>query len=169
MGSGVSKQAADFLVLVKTGDRRNAGIAANVFIILHDAHGNQSEEIKLDKLLHNGFKRGKTGRFPVLNKWQLLGDIKAIEILHDGAGKSEDWLVEKIEVRSLSGEGNGTSVFPINTRLPANQRMRYYEFNCVLPQHDARGEQRRRELDAMCLLYQYDGPVGAMRQVSTSC
>ena len=106
MGSGVSKQAADFLVLVKTGDRHNAGTAANVFIILHDAHGNQSEEIKLDKLLHNGLKRGKTGRFPVLNKWQLLGDIKAIEILHDGAGKSEDWLVEKIEVRS-GGKGGG--------------------------------------------------------------
>ena len=167
MGSAASIGSTEFLIQVKTADRLSAGTSASVVLALEDSTGKRSNDIKLEKRLFTGFKRGTTESFKVTNTWGLSRDITAMEVWQDGAGANDKWLVEKIEVAVLmeTGKGKSTAIFPVNTWLSANLRMRYREFNCALPQHDPNHEQRRHQLESERLLYQYGGPPGLPRKV----
>lgn len=149
MGNCLSGPTSEYVIYVRTGDRKHAGTDANVRIVLHDDHGNCSEEITLDNFLKNDFERGALDQFEVPKKMiknvKRLGKVTEIEFWRDDAGLGSDWYVDKIIV-----ENKGTNhmfVFPVFRWVREDWHYRIVHLDTTLPQFDKYPDQRRMELD----------------------
>ncbi|XP_041496830.1 lipoxygenase homology domain-containing protein 1 isoform X2 [Microtus oregoni] len=94
-------KSTTFSVTVKTGDKKNAGTDANVFITLF---GTQDDNgitlLKSSKTNSDKFERDSIEIFTVetLN----LGDLWKVRIGHDNTGKAPGWFVDWVEVDAPS-------------------------------------------------------------------
>ncbi|XP_071795423.1 lipoxygenase homology domain-containing protein 1-like [Asterias amurensis] len=96
-----------YRVTVKTGDKKNCGTSANVFIQLKGAKG-KSAKRKLTKKstkTESGFVKTKYSRnttkiFKV--KMQDVGELQTLTVEHDGLEKTDSWFLEDIEVVNLA-------------------------------------------------------------------
>ncbi|XP_033639994.1 arachidonate 5-lipoxygenase-like [Asterias rubens] len=146
-----------YKIYVKTGDRKGAGTDANIFIILHNANDVASKEVKLDRLFHDDFERGKTDDF----KAKLpsdFGPVKRIELWRDTHGAFDAWYLEKIDIYETpkGGERKGPYQFPVHRWIPGKKRVIFNEFDSLLPQHDPlKDTQRKEELAMHRKLYQF--------------
>ncbi|POI32547.1 hypothetical protein CIB84_003701 [Bambusicola thoracicus] len=94
-------KSTTYIVKVKTGDKKNAGTDANVFITLYGSKDDTGiVSLKASKLNKNKFERGKIDEFTVESV--DIGDLKKIKIGHDNAGNSNGWFLEWVEIDAPS-------------------------------------------------------------------
>ncbi|XP_040840655.1 lipoxygenase homology domain-containing protein 1 isoform X3 [Ochotona curzoniae] len=94
-------KSTTFSVTVKTGDKKNAGTDANVFITLF---GTQDDTgitlLKSSKTNSDKFERDSIEIFTV--EALDLGDLWKVRIGHDNTGKAPGWFVDWVEVDAPS-------------------------------------------------------------------
>lgn len=79
---------------VETGDERQAGTSARVYIVLHGGKGGTKTSGKI--WLNNGkFERGKTDEFNV-EVAQMLSPLSKIDIGHDNGGAGPGWFCQQV-------------------------------------------------------------------------
>jgi hypothetical protein len=100
---------AQYRILVDTGDRKNAGTDADVFLTIYGI-GIRSDEFQLISVdpLVNPFERNSTSEFNVVLR--ELGSLESVRVRHDNQGSEPGWFLEKITIQNLTTWQ--TSVFP---------------------------------------------------------
>ncbi|ELW69334.1 Lipoxygenase homology domain-containing protein 1 [Tupaia chinensis] len=94
-------KSTTFSVTVKTGDKKNAGTDANVFITLFGTQDNTGITLlKSSKTNSDKFERDSIEIFTV--ETLDLGDLWKVRIGHDNSGKAPGWFVDWIEVDAPS-------------------------------------------------------------------
>ncbi|CAL4102967.1 unnamed protein product, partial [Meganyctiphanes norvegica] len=161
-----------YRVRVITGDRRNAGTDANVYIILTDERGQNSKDLHCNLLFRNDHERGQTTVIDVEVDAGVEGAIQRLEVWRDNAlniprlglirgilqkdtspRDSAEWFLDRIEVDEVS-DGN-CWVFPVHRWIHPDKRYKVELYDCLLPQDDPNIEDRRQELLEKKKLYQY--------------
>ncbi|GAB1603283.1 arachidonate 5-lipoxygenase-like [Argonauta hians] len=151
MGNAVRRYLnSDFLIFVRTGDRKHASTDANVKIILINEEDVKSHEIVLDNLLRDDFRKGASDTFSVRNL-RDFGRVEKIEFWRDNAGVSPDWYVEKIMVENV--QTNEMTIFPVFRWIKANYHYMIRHLDTSLPQDDQQVEQRKMELEEKRKIY----------------
>eukprot|EP01118_Nematostelium_gracile_P009375 TRINITY_DN3151_c0_g1_i3.p1 TRINITY_DN3151_c0_g1~~TRINITY_DN3151_c0_g1_i3.p1 ORF type:complete len:513 (-),score=190.16 TRINITY_DN3151_c0_g1_i3:51-1589(-) len=84
-----------YVVTVRTGDIRGAGTDAKVFINIFGSNGDTGRRT-LDNSSHN-FAKGRTDIFTV--DAVDIGEIKKVEIGHDGTGFGAGWYLQDVSVK----------------------------------------------------------------------
>lgn len=152
---------ADFVVHVKTGDRKGAGTDANVYFRIHDDSGNSSDENLLDAYFHNDHERGESTSYGIWSAKHLKNVFK-VEFRRDNYGFGDSWYLDYIEVED---KRRGTRhSFPVHRWVKPNWSYFVPEFDSCLPELDERREERMFELAEKKKLYEYvmnveNGPV----------
>ncbi|XP_053910565.1 lipoxygenase homology domain-containing protein 1 [Cuculus canorus] len=101
LGLEQKAKSTTYTVKVKTGDKKNAGTDANVFITLYGSKDDTGiVSLKASKINKNKFERGKVDEFTVESV--DLGDLKKIKIGHDNKGNSNGWFLEWVEIDAPS-------------------------------------------------------------------
>ncbi|XP_056377906.1 lipoxygenase homology domain-containing protein 1-like isoform X2 [Hyla sarda] len=115
----VEEDEGEYNIMVHTGDIKEAGTKANVYIILFYENGNSSGPVQLKTPLEDirPFQNGKVDTFIVTTKNK--GKISHIEIGHDGKGLGNGWFLEKVEIVRESAEE--TLLFPCNRWLAEDE------------------------------------------------
>jgi hypothetical protein len=94
-------KAADYVITTVTGSKLGSGTDANVYLIIH---GDKGETDKLHLTKQTGgdklFEKGQTDVFNI--KALNVGEIKKINISHDGKGMGAGWFVETIKIENLT-------------------------------------------------------------------
>uniref|UniRef100_G3T1Y4 Lipoxygenase homology PLAT domains 1 n=1 Tax=Loxodonta africana TaxID=9785 RepID=G3T1Y4_LOXAF len=94
-------KSTTFSVTIKTGDKKNAGTDANVFITLFGTQDNTGITLlKSSKTNSDKFERGSIEIFTV--ETLDLGDLWKVRIGHDNTGKAPGWFVDWVEVDAPS-------------------------------------------------------------------
>ena len=161
MGCSFSRPPFEYLIYVKTGDRKNAGTDANVSIILHDDQGNSSDKITLDNFLRNDFEKGRIDTFPVSNSNLCpLAKLSKIEFWRDDVGLGSDWYVERIMIEKKAS--NNIFVFPIFRWIKPKFHYVIKHLDTSLPQDDDILEQRNMELEDKKAAYEFEQKLPGM-------
>ncbi|NWV97363.1 LOXH1 protein, partial [Machaerirhynchus nigripectus] len=101
LGLEQKAKSTTYTVKVKTGDKKNAGTDANVFITLYGSKDDTGiVGLKASKINKNKFERGKVDEFTVESV--DIGDLKKIKIGHDNKGNSNGWFLEWVEIDAPS-------------------------------------------------------------------
>lgn len=157
---------ADYIVRVRTGDRKRAGTDANIRIILHDNCGNKTDKIRLHHVFHNDFECGKTDEFVIQNQTNLT-DIEKIELWRDNFGLGSRWYCDYIIIKKRGSDKEYS--FPIFRWVKADVHHIFRLNDTMLPQQDPMAEQRWKELQKKKKKYQVDQKVpGGPSQVNHS-
>ncbi|NP_766422.2 lipoxygenase homology domain-containing protein 1 isoform 1 [Mus musculus] len=94
-------KSTTFSVTIKTGDKKNAGTDANVFITLFGTQDNNGMTLlKSSKTNSDKFERDSIEIFTV--ETLDLGDLWKVRIGHDNTGKAPGWFVDWVEVDAPS-------------------------------------------------------------------
>lgn len=152
---------------VKTGDRKNAGTDANVWLVIHDASGNSSKETKLNSVFHNDHERGQTTSYKIPEA-NHLDQIVKVEFWRDNFGLGDDWYLDIIHVENK--KTGQVHYFPIQRWIKPNMKYVFPEFDTCLPQFDIHRDQRDEELKEKRKSYDYvmhvkDGPSQVKKKV----
>ncbi len=109
------KRPVIYRITVNTGNVKDAGTDANVYITLYGTLGNGGERI-LDNADDN-FEQGKTDIFSL--QMRDIGEIEYLRIRHDNSGKKPGWFLDKIDIQN---EATGTSwSFPCKRWLAVDE------------------------------------------------
>ncbi|KAF1608086.1 Lipoxygenase homology domain-containing protein 1, partial [Eudyptes chrysolophus] len=101
LGLEQKAKSTTYTVKVKTGDKKNAGTDANIFITLYGSKDDTGiVSLKASKINKNKFERGKVDEFTVESV--DIGDLKKIKIGHDNKGNSTGWFLEWVEIDAPS-------------------------------------------------------------------
>ncbi|XP_004623679.1 lipoxygenase homology domain-containing protein 1 isoform X1 [Octodon degus] len=94
-------KSTTFSVTIKTGDKKNAGTDANVFITLFGTQDDTGITLmKSSKTNSDKFERDSIEIFTV--ETLELGDLWKVRIGHDNSGKAPGWFVDWVEVDAPS-------------------------------------------------------------------
>ncbi|XP_048219316.1 lipoxygenase homology domain-containing protein 1 isoform X2 [Perognathus longimembris pacificus] len=94
-------KSTTFSVTIKTGDKKNAGTDANVFITLFGTQDDTGMTLlKSSKTNSDKFERDSIDIFTV--ETLDLGDLWRVRIGHDNTGKAPGWFVDWVEVDAPS-------------------------------------------------------------------
>ncbi|KAM8782294.1 lipoxygenase homology domain-containing protein 1 isoform 1-T1 [Rhynchonycteris naso] len=94
-------KSTTFSVTIKTGDKKNAGTDANVFLTLFGTQDNTGITLlKSSKTNSDKFERDSIDIFTV--ETLALGDLWKVRIGHDNTGKAPGWFVDWVEVDAPS-------------------------------------------------------------------
>ncbi|KAM9632188.1 lipoxygenase homology domain-containing protein 1 isoform 3-T3 [Trichechus inunguis] len=94
-------KSTTFSVTIKTGDKKNAGTDANVFVTLFGTQDNTGMTLlKSSKTNSDKFERNSIEIFTV--ETLDLGDLWKVRIGHDNTGKAPGWFVDWVEVDAPS-------------------------------------------------------------------
>lgn len=91
-----TEEGIPYTVKVKTGEARDAGTGANVFIRLIGRKGRQTRLIPLELLQRRRFEPGKVETFSLQEL--DIGDLEMVEIEHDGETLADSWYLEDVSV-----------------------------------------------------------------------
>lgn len=93
----------NYTITIRTGDERSCGNSAQVFVRLIGARRKQDTgRLKLRLARQRRFEPGSAEVFQV--EALDIGDLKQVELGHDGIGRDCNWLVKSIEVKEpISG------------------------------------------------------------------
>ncbi|XP_036889676.1 lipoxygenase homology domain-containing protein 1 isoform X1 [Sturnira hondurensis] len=101
MGLEQKDKSTTFSVTIKTGDKKNAGTDANVFITLFGTEDDTGMSLlKSSKVNSDKFERDSIDIFTV--EALGLGDLWKVRIGHDNTGKAPGWFLDWIEVDAPS-------------------------------------------------------------------
>ena len=92
-------------IKIETGDVKNAGTDAKVYIKLFGEYSKTSY-LRLDDSKNN-YEKGAIDKFTLYHKY--IGPIKKIKVKHDNSGKNAGWFLEKISIKSDSKKYNFTA------------------------------------------------------------
>ncbi len=84
---------AEYTLSVTTGSKIGSGTDANVFIIIY-GENTKTEKIPLKKDSGDPFEKGQTDL--IIIKGLNVGEIKKINISHDGKSIGDGWYLEQI-------------------------------------------------------------------------
>lgn len=160
MGQGKSScfecfEVPDFIVSIKTGDTKGAGLHNAVYVTFVNEDGEQSREIHLNGCCVTVFKKGRTDEFNV-SRLPDFGRVKSIIIQQHEEQGDVDWFLDKVTVRHIGEDGsNKVSVFPVSRWMKPNKSLRLTEFDSLLPQFDENADQRKAELTVKQVSYGY--------------
>ncbi|XP_064636931.1 allene oxide synthase-lipoxygenase protein-like isoform X2 [Lineus longissimus] len=144
---------AEYVVYVRTGDKKRAGTDANVKFQMHDSDNRSTPPQDLDVLFKDDFERGETDVFPLRNV-NKIGPIQAVEFWRDNTGVSPNWFVEKIVVEDR--KRHTFYFFPVHRWIKEDRHYIIQRLDTSLPQYDEHSEQRHLELKEMQALYEYE-------------
>lgn len=142
---------ADYVIKVRTGDRKRAGTDANIRIILHDDQGNKTDKIRLHNVLKNDFECGQIDEF-IIEDQADLETVDKIELWRDNFGLGSRWYCDYIIVRKRSAETQFT--FPIYRWVKADIHHIFRLHDTMLPMEDPMAEQRWKEMQKKKKKYQ---------------
>ena len=91
----------DYRIVVQTGDVKDAGTDADVYITLFGENGNSGERM-LDSP-GNDFERGSVGTYSI-SLQRDLGNIKSVRIRHNNKGTKPGWFLDYITVQNESSD-----------------------------------------------------------------
>ena len=94
-----------YKITIRTGDEKNCGISEQAFIRLYGSN-DKTERIMLKLAKRKRFEPGSSEIFQI--EAPDIGELRKIELGHDGVGPTENWLVKHVEV---SQPTNGRSYF----------------------------------------------------------
>ena len=154
MGACLGSQNTQFVIYVKTGDKKHAGTDANVRIKLHNTSGVISDGLTLDNFFRNDFESGQLDVFPIKNMKMkdFSGAVARIEFWRDNAGLGADWYVDKIVVENR--KTNDIYIFPVFRWIKPDSHYLIEHLDTSLPQFDPHKDQRKVELDDKREVYQ---------------
>ena len=133
----------DYIVRVRTGDRKRAGTDANIRIIFYDDTGNKTDKIRLHHVFKNDFECGNTDEF-VIQKQRDLSTIVKIELWRDNFGFGSRWYCDYIIIQKKGFDTEYS--FPIFRWVKAEVHHVFRLHDTMLPQQDPMAEQRWKEL-----------------------
>ncbi|RNA02032.1 tetratricopeptide repeat 25 [Brachionus plicatilis] len=109
-------ELSEFTVTVVTSNKLGAGTDSNVFINIFGENG-ETGKLALDRREEKGklFDKGNTDTFIVETK--NVGDIKKINLSHDGKGIGAGWHIDRVEITN----NNVTKKFPIDRWLDEDE------------------------------------------------
>ncbi|CAF0982480.1 unnamed protein product [Didymodactylos carnosus] len=88
-------ETTEFEIICVTGDKRNAGTDANVYITLFGKES-KTKKIHLQSRSKNPFERGQSDTFNV--KAEYVGELDKIRIEHDNTGSAPGWFLERVVI-----------------------------------------------------------------------
>lgn len=91
-----TEEGIPYTVKVKTGEARDAGTSANVFIRLTGTEGRQTPRIPLELKQRSRFKPGTVETFSLQEV--DIGDLETVQIEHDGETLADGWFLEDVTV-----------------------------------------------------------------------
>ncbi|OWF44208.1 allene oxide synthase-lipoxygenase protein-like isoform X2 [Mizuhopecten yessoensis] len=138
-----TKEATDYYVYVRTGDRKGAGTDANVTIILYDQNGGKSKEYPLDNWFRNDFESGCTDTFSIKNLKQF-DSVSKVEFWRDSSGLGAAWYVDRVMLENKSNKR--MFVFPVYRWIKPGYHYVIKHLDTSLPQFDDDKDQRTMEL-----------------------
>ena len=133
----------DYVIHVRTGDRKRAGTDANIRIILHGNDGTKTEKMRLHNVFKNDFECGQLDEF-VIQKQMGLETVERIELWRDNFGFGSRWYCDYIIVQKKGSDEKFT--FPIYRWVKAEKHHIFRLHDTMLPQQDPQAEQRWSEL-----------------------
>ena len=139
----MATELADYVVHVRTGDRKRAGTDANIRVIFHDNNGNKTNKIRLHNVLKNDFECGQIDEF-IIEKQQNLDSVDKIELWRDNFGFGSRWYCDYVIVRKQGMDSDWS--FPIFRWIKADVHYIFRLNDTMLPQQDPMAEQRWKEL-----------------------
>jgi hypothetical protein len=96
-----------YKIVIRTGDEKNCGISSQAFIRLFgDTKKQRTDRIQLRLAKNKRFEPGSSETFQI--EAPDVGELRQIELGHDGVGPSENWFVKHIEI---SQPTNGRNYF----------------------------------------------------------
>ena len=170
MGNCLGVQSAQYLIYVKTGDRKHAGTDANVKMRLHDTNGINTDDLVLDNFFRNDFESGRLDVFPIkkLDMKEFSGRIGKVEFWRDNSGLGADWYVDKIIVENR--KTNEIYTFPVFRWIRPDYHYLIMHQDTSLPQCDAHQDQRALELKEKREVYQittkFPGAPAQVKQIT---
>jgi len=87
-----------YKISIQTGDERNCGVSAQVFVRLFGENKKKTERVRLELAKKKKFEPGSTESFEI--EALDVGDLRKVELGHEGAGPNECWLVKSIEIHN---------------------------------------------------------------------
>ncbi|KAJ7392242.1 hypothetical protein OS493_013620 [Desmophyllum pertusum] len=107
---------------IKTGDEKNAGTDANVWVQVYGDKGDTGHvQLKKSGMMENLFERGQTDYFTL--EAGDVGKIEKLRVGHDGRGAAADWYVEEVILNSaVRGEH---LIFPCHAWVAEEQGVGY--------------------------------------------
>ena len=146
-------EVPNYIIYVKTGDTKGAGLHNAAEITLINELGEESHKLHLNGCCVTVFKKGRTDSFKV-RKVGNFGTIKRIIIEQNKEQEEVEWFIEKIIVRHINEESEGDTIFPIHRWL-RNKPLSISEYDSSLPQNDLSAEQRASEISMKRSIYGY--------------
>ncbi|KAL4229826.1 Arachidonate 5-lipoxygenase [Mactra antiquata] len=140
----------DYVITVRTGDRKRAGTDANIRIILH-GKGVKTDKMRLHNVLKNDFECGQIDEF-VLEDQVDLETVEKIELWRDNFGLGSRWYCDYIIVQKRCTRKEFT--FPIYRWVKADVHHIFRLHDTMLPMQDPMAEQRWKELQKKKKKYQ---------------
>lgn len=164
MGNCFASQTNDYVIYVRTGDKKFAGTDANVRIKLHSDNGNVSDDIVLDESFRNEFESGAIDTFNVKHL-HGFGAICKIEFWRDDNGLADGWYVDRILIENQ--KNHDLYPFPVYRWIKPDYHYVIKVTDTSLPQYDPDKDQRTMELEDKRKIYELSrkGP-GMPAQVS---
>lgn len=107
-----SFQVPNYIVYVKTGDTKGAGLHDRAQITLVNERGQHSPQLSLNGCCVTVFKAGRTDSFKV-RKLPDFGTVKRVIIEQARDQDEVEWFIEKIVVRHINEDSEGDTIFPI--------------------------------------------------------
>ncbi|WAQ98210.1 AOSL-like protein [Mya arenaria] len=143
MENGMTSETTDYVVLVRTGDRKRAGTDANIRIIFHDNQGKKTDKIRLHHVFKNDFECGNIDEF-VIQKQANLTTVDKVELWRDNFGFGSRWYCDYIIIRKKDSDTEYS--FPVFRWIKADVHYIFRLNDTMLPQQDPMAEQRWKEL-----------------------
>ncbi|KAJ8313748.1 hypothetical protein KUTeg_008309 [Tegillarca granosa] len=143
-----------YTISVSTGDRKNAGTDAGVYIKLFDRNGGSTGTLELDNFFKNDFEKGQTDTFIIDNNPTFLEEISSIELWREDKGLADSWFVDSITAQCECS--NDVFVFPIHRWIKENKHYIINLLDISLPQFDENGVLRSDALREKRKLYELE-------------
>ncbi|XP_013416715.1 lipoxygenase homology domain-containing protein 1 isoform X2 [Lingula anatina] len=129
-GAKAKKGDVLYKVAVTTGDKKNAGTSAKVYLRLKGTKGKipktrltkKAGSVKKTKAVSFRFNKGTTHIFKI--KGADIGDLKSLSIEHDGLTKEDSWFLQEIEVVNTANKKAWL--------FPCSQWLSLFESDCQL-------------------------------------
>jgi hypothetical protein len=93
---GSTEEGIPYTVKVKTGEAKDAGTSANVFIRFIGRKGRKTRMIPLELIQRQRFEPGKIETFSLQEP--DIGALESVEIEHDGETLADSWFLDDVTI-----------------------------------------------------------------------
>ncbi|KAI9105060.1 hypothetical protein K1719_022776 [Acacia pycnantha] len=118
-----NSQECQYVVRVKTGDRRSAGTDSMISLKLMGSNGNSFAVNNLEGwgIMGPGHEYFERGNLDVFNGKATCVNVCAITVISNGAGYKPGWYLDYVEI-TVSGGVSKNLKFPVNQWLALDEK-----------------------------------------------